>query len=588
MWCINFIILVGISFLNSAESQEFLHESMKPHEIEILFGSSHIPSYKIVPVSHTLYSNNIKRRVVEIFFEQPMRLYLEPNDGLLAGVKTQVYKAKSLSGMKNKLKFQRLTKVIKNQGKFYQDPLNKAALYVTHDRENKPVFNGVIDQVAVRPLPERFRSQFKRDKRSANDEFLQSNRTVYHSNLEDTHHHIVFKIHNEKSIGNLLNLKTNRKYVKKKHHGKEATPKTIYPQILVFMDSTLFTLFDKRANGAVDYLLSFWNAVDLRYRIFQQPNIRLNIAGFILAEDAGVTKYLSKNIKKIPGHFDQIIQVDDSLHSKAEMFYYETHYHKTNNSMIYKPLGLEFDVVITMTALRLCSFNSKKCFDSRGEYQCNAEHYYISSACSALGYAYNEGVCSYNIKTRLMESVGITHDRSGFNGIIPTAHELGHLFGASHSDDNRYQCPVQDGYLMSSIMDITRDSFVFSNCSLNSIKDFLQSPSAACLSNQPVVGERVKRVLPGKILSRDEQCQRLVKSSSCKDDVVDKMCDQLYCKIGDRCRIVKNAPVPEGSSCGDGFHCINARCTNRDEKKVLIWQEPDEYDYDEDPFESFY
>lgn len=43
-------------------------------------------------------------------------------------------------------------------------------------------------------------------------------------------------------------------------------------------------MFKQDVDSAVDYVLSFWNAVDLRYRVFRSPDVRLNIAGIILSE----------------------------------------------------------------------------------------------------------------------------------------------------------------------------------------------------------------------------------------------------------------------------------------------------------------
>ena len=44
-----------------------------------------------------------------------------------------------------------------------------------------------------------------------------------------------------------------------------------------------------------------------------------------------------------------------------------------------------------------------------------------------LGSAYYTGACAYNLTDPWMESVGLLHDTGAFAGIIPTAHEVGHL-----------------------------------------------------------------------------------------------------------------------------------------------------------------
>lgn len=39
----------------------------------------------------------------------------------------------------------------------------------------------------------------------------------------------------------------------------------------------------KSVEEAARYVLAFWNAVDLRYRLLEEPIIRLNIAGIIIS-----------------------------------------------------------------------------------------------------------------------------------------------------------------------------------------------------------------------------------------------------------------------------------------------------------------
>lgn len=43
------------------------------------------------------------------------------------------------------------------------------------------------------------------------------------------------------------------------------------------------------------------------------------------------------------------------------------------------------------------------------------------------GYAYVAGACDRNATKHSSEAVGIVEDKGGFDGIIPMAHEVGHL-----------------------------------------------------------------------------------------------------------------------------------------------------------------
>ena len=46
---------------------------------------------------------------------------------------------------------------------------------------------------------------------------------------------------------------------------------------------------------------------------------------------------------------------------------------------------------------------------------------------NSLGLAYHTGACSYDTKDHVMEAVAIVEDTGAFAGIIPAAHEVGHL-----------------------------------------------------------------------------------------------------------------------------------------------------------------
>ena len=84
------------------------------------------------------------------------------------------------------------------------------------------------------------------------------------------------------------------------------------------------------------------------------------------------------------------------------------------------------------------------------------------------------------------------------------------------------------------------------------LHDYRES-RAQCVFNQPNIGTKVERVLPGKIFSREEQCARLSNTGTCNvrmlDDEQTSTCDKLSCG----CKIsLTSVPVAEGTECGDG------------------------------------
>ena len=44
------------------------------------------------------------------------------------------------------------------------------------------------------------------------------------------------------------------------------------------------------------------------------------------------------------------------------------------------------------------------------------------------GIAYRGGACTVNMKQQLVEAVGLVEDNGGYLGIVPAAHEIGHLY----------------------------------------------------------------------------------------------------------------------------------------------------------------
>ena len=60
--------------------------------------------------------------------------------------------------------------------------------------------------------------------------------------------------------------------------------------ILILCNLTFFYRYlGQKAHYAMNYLAPFWNAVDLRYNLLEYPQVKLNIAGIILAQVNSVT-----------------------------------------------------------------------------------------------------------------------------------------------------------------------------------------------------------------------------------------------------------------------------------------------------------
>ncbi|GLG99685.1 uncharacterized protein GBIM_06092 [Gryllus bimaculatus] len=60
-------------------------------------------------------------------------------------------------------------------------------------------------------------------------------------------------------------------------------PYVIYPEILVIVDYDGYRLHGGDNVQIKRYFVSFWNGVDLRYKLLKGPKIRISIAGIIIS-----------------------------------------------------------------------------------------------------------------------------------------------------------------------------------------------------------------------------------------------------------------------------------------------------------------
>ncbi|CAH2097708.1 unnamed protein product [Euphydryas editha] len=64
---------------------------------------------------------------------------------------------------------------------------------------------------------------------------------------------------------------------------KRDAPYVIYPEILVIVDYDGYRLHGGDNLQIKRYFVSFWNGVDLRYKLLKGPRIRISIAGIIIS-----------------------------------------------------------------------------------------------------------------------------------------------------------------------------------------------------------------------------------------------------------------------------------------------------------------
>ena len=90
----------------------------------------------------------------------------------------------------------------------------------------------------------------------------------------------------------------------------------VYPEILVVVDYTLFKKFGFNVAEARKYVISYFNAVNMRFSTFTQPRIELQIAGVIFGKSKSSFSFISSSIR----HGD-MLDAPATLHAMGQYYY---------------------------------------------------------------------------------------------------------------------------------------------------------------------------------------------------------------------------------------------------------------------------
>lgn len=314
-------------------------------------------------------------------------------------------------------------------------------------------------------------------------------------------------------------------------------PEKYRPDVFVISDSVHNKGF-KSLYYLVKYLVTFMNAVKLRYLSVQNPRIIPRLVGV-----EQVTQREQEPYVRMHGE-DMIAEYT----LEALRDYVATRWTNYRGA----------DVVMLISGRSMISVQTGQI--RKG----------------VAGLAFTGGLCS---RRKFAESI----DNAGsYSGVVHFAHELAHVLGASHdgADPVVYipgnmgarHCLWGDGYIMSYVYN-DLNQFKFSVCSQEQFRVILKRVPAWCLEDT-WNGTRLKksRKFPGDRMSRNRFCR---KESGYSDS---KECSTRHggqlCKI-DCCpaRDIYKRPVQrteywslDGANCGEKKECYNGLCQRKRKK----------------------
>ncbi|KAK2725182.1 A disintegrin and metalloproteinase with thrombospondin motifs like [Artemia franciscana] len=557
-----------------------IHEEMSSDEIRSLFhveSHTEVPEYEVAHIrsiarrsaleEHT--EDEVHRQINLEAFGKKYQLKLRRNGNLLKR-RNQVRLWVADSGGIGNISLQEVPQS-DDIGDIYQDIENEAAIILNHDPEDDELqLHGTLgNDFVIKPVPSKLKkkilpklAKYQRPNKElfmSEEEFfgsellgsgMQNISRTRRSSMPVVHSagtHVIFRRKNKESTTDYMFMEPDHLPSKRKRSvkRKREAPGIIFPEILVIVDYDGYRLHGGDNAEIKKYFVSFWNGVDLRYKLLKSPRVRISIAGIIISRGRDATPY-----------FEQNRVGRNAIDSTAALTDMGKYLFQERRLPVY-------DIAVAVTKLDMCrrEFPTDDC--NRG----------------TAGFAYVGGACVVNKRLEKVNSVAIVEDTGGFSGIIVAAHEVGHLLGSVHDGSpppsylggpGATRCRWEDGYIMSDLRHTDR-GFRWSPCSVSQFHHFLNGDTASCMYNSPHEDAVLPRVLPGKLLSLDAQCRMDRGTSACFKD--DRVCAQLFCFDASSGYCVSYRPAAEGSLCGDNHICVAGKCVIDNDNAIPDYSE---------------
>ncbi|XP_077561613.1 venom metalloproteinase antarease-like TtrivMP_A isoform X2 [Haemaphysalis longicornis] len=350
--------------------------------------------------------------------------------------------------------------------------------------------------------------------------------------------HAIYKLHQNKILyDNVLRDApgiSERAYNNSRQPSEaEKLPQNVTIEIYVVSD----TIHHKRFNSDDDvlrYICILFNSINAVFMSITSPAIKLLLVGLELTKDDG--PYIFGN--------DELMYDDYSL----DLF---SKYVAPKKESYGTP-----DAIVLLTGRDMCT--------STGG----------SVNKRVAGIAYVGGVCEEH-------NVAIAEDIGGsYSGVLETAHEVGHLLGATHDGSGpysaiqahpgSYDCPEKQGYLMS-YHDGGEKRYRLSTCSQRQIKHVLRLRGKNCWNVVANKAYAIHNIYPGQLLSTKQYCQylypRFKSIYASTSDILNSHCKLKCCLLtrnGGRSTTACSVKVMlDGMPCGRMKKCFRGMCVSQ-------------------------
>ena len=217
-------------------------------------------------------------------------------------------------------------------------------------------------------------------------------------------------------------------------------PGVIRPEVLVVVDSSLSQRIGDNDQQVKTYIRDFFSKVARKFDSLSSPLVSLHLSDIVLSSPP----YLASSVLNTSSSSVTSLYAAQALDMMGKHYYPPT-----------------VDLVITLLYLDLCNHG--------GDF------------CDIVGKTYTGGACLVDHRVKKAKGVALIEDDGDYSGVMVAVHELAHLLGAVH--DGYYgaaECS-KEGFIMSE----RARGDTWSQCSRNSIRQFITARAASCLHNCP-------------------------------------------------------------------------------------------------------